>query len=586
MKSSSVILISMPWQRSDSPALQLGLLSAAAKKAGSTIRTFHAAPYLARLTGNSLYWKVANNIHPLLSEGFFGMQDNDSFPHARFEKEIAATEEITPQEYEKICTAVSQFCAMLKEPSFWSLHKVAGFSCTFNQLQASLWAAAQAKKVGCKTIFGGFLAHDDMGKELLAHPCVDTVFSGPGETGFPHWLQQGCPAGFIQASYKGLPSLVPDYDEFFSNSSAEEKEQATLPVEASRGCEYGRCAFCSQNMHRGRYTHRPSNLVASLKLLQRYPCRHLEFADTSFPVALLHDPALCRIMRETLGDIEVFTECRVLSEKDLALFASAGFTSLQTGVESLHSGILKKMCKGTRLLEVIQHLRDSWALSIGLFYNIILDMPCTSESELHEMINLLPYIHHLPPPSALVRFKLQRNSAAYHRPGEFWLNSFAPHGFHDFVDRKYPAFYYTFTNENPLPEELLHEAHDAFSAWDLAFDSSAPLLMAECAPRQVTIRDRRQICGDRPSDYVLEGDAALTLQACKNIKKYTELAQEFNPAQLGSALAILRSRWLILEEAEQVLALPVFTQKGIIPRQQLARDPLDSWYTRDAAATI
>ena len=53
-----------------------------------------------------------------------------------------------------------------------------------------------------------------------------------------------------------------------------------------------------------------------------------------------------------------------------------------------------------------------------------------AKKEIEEMLELLPLLHHLPPPTALVSFQLQRNSPVFRNPRRYGLDDVRPHPWH------------------------------------------------------------------------------------------------------------------------------------------------------------
>ncbi len=572
-----ILLLAMPWQRADAPSIQLGLLSAALKERGLEVKTWPAAPRLAKILG-SLYWKVANNLFPLLGEAFFAAHRRPDFPQAAFERALAETRELTPRQIKKIQRGVETFLRDLQIKRPWAGFDAAGFSVTFNQLQASLWAAEEAQKDGCRVVFGGFLAHGDLGRELLArNDFIDAVISGPGERALPAWLLADDPPDFVEADPEPL-WLEPDYDEYFQNLSASDLSKATLLLEASRGCEHGACAFCAQNIAPGRLACPPERLKETVDgLARRYPSRWLEFVDTSFPPEILADPAL----RESLGRFKSFTECRALTAREMAHLAEAGFKSVQVGVESLHPTTLKKINKGASLLDNLACLRDSALYKLTIIYNIILDLPGTTKTELEETAALLPSLQHLPPPRALVPFQLQRGSPIFRRPESHGLTITGPHSHHEFLGPGHPPLYFDYVRPSPLAAADLEAAHLAYKRWHELYDSKAPLLTARGDAQGFKISDRRVFGQDSgPLDYRLEPPASRILAACRKPQKKEIVARLAGP-DLEAVLDGLAERKLILAAEGQYLALPVFQpRKGRWPAKSRP-EPLDSYFAPD-----
>ena len=577
MNAQSLLIVSMPWARADAPSLQLGILKAHLLSAGVKVKTLHAAPRLAKLLGKQQYWQVANNIHPLLSEACFASVQDPDFPHAEFIKRMMDTQEFSQQQIERLLNLVEFFCEELAAEKPWESYDIVGFSCTFNQLQASLWAAGEAKKYGCRTVFGGFLLQGDMGKKLLKYVSVDAVIDGPGELGLPEWMRQGCPSGYYSVS-SGLPvPRIPEYDDYFADMPEKEQEEKTLLLETSRGCEHGACAFCTQNARLGRHIYPASYLDECLKnFMQQYSCRALEFADTSFPVQVAENIPKNSSGKKHLERYHVFAESRAINSSEMRIFSQAGFSQLQIGIESLHSAVLDKIQKGSSLLENVCCLRESWNHKIHIMYNIILDMPGMTETEVREMISMLPLLYHLPPPSALVSFQLQLNSAVFRHPEKYGITKISPHAHHALFGPEYPSFYFSFSQTSSLSSTLLEEAHEAFSRWEHTFTCQQPLAVVRFWDEYVEVYDARFCEGSKK--YRLGKDAARLLRMCRNPQPDFLLRKRIG-VSFPAVLEDLLECGLLLEENGRYLTLPVMVWKNKDIFPQAEREPMDSYFT-------
>jgi ribosomal peptide maturation radical SAM protein 1 len=581
MTEPRILLVAMPWQRADAPSLQLGLLKTGLASRGFRADCLHAAPRLSKLLGRELYWRVANNLHPLLGEAFFAAVRRADFPFARFEKDLTKSEELERGEWENVFAAVRRFCSDLEAENLWARYDVVGFSCTFNQLQASLWAAASAKKHGCRVVFGGFLTRGNFGRELLNNSFIDAVIAGPGETGLPTWLESGRRRGYFDNSTALPLPLVPDYDDYFSALSERERRKACLIMESSRGCEHDKCAFCAQNSMSGRHCYSSEYVADCLEeLAKRHPCREIEFADTSFPFPLLSGLGSGRVI-EVLRRFTAFAECRVPKSGEMAGLAKAGILNVQVGIESLQEDILRRMRKGATLLDNVRCLRESWEYGIFVGYNIILDMPGTTPNELHEMTELLPRLHHLPPPTSLVPFQLQRDSDVYKNPQRYQVRTIFSHQEQALLGDGHPPFYFGFSTASAVTGTDLQVAHTAFNTWSKAYNFRYPLLRVKFQKNNALVFDARPSCeSTTPVNYQLAHPHSSVLRDCLPTQSKNRLKTKYGDA-IHSVLAELSAKGLILEKNQHCLSLPVpLPTKGRLPVQR-KREPLDSYFTDD-----
>ncbi|MDE5831564.1 MAG: hypothetical protein K2H64_01005, partial [Desulfovibrio sp.] len=135
LEKRGILLVSMPWQRHDAPSLQLAILKRALAADGFEADIFEGGPALARDLGGDLYWRAANNLHPVLGECLFKEGASDSVDELVSE-ELRRSMEFSPREIEKLRREIKSFCDSSRKAAFWKLYKIAAFSCTFNQVQA------------------------------------------------------------------------------------------------------------------------------------------------------------------------------------------------------------------------------------------------------------------------------------------------------------------------------------------------------------------------------------------------------------------------------------------------------------------
>jgi hypothetical protein len=423
------------------------------------------------------------------------------------------------------------------------------------------------------------MAHGDMGKELLENACVDAVIDGPGEIAVPRWINQGCPSGFFTATCISHSYLVPEYDDYFSNIPHDDHFNSTLLLEASRGCDYGACTFCAQNSIQGRFVYPADYIISCLNHFnENYQCKHIEFADTSLPIKLFKYLTKNSDLPALTKSKYVFAESRCLASSDMCQIAKAGFSNLQIGVESLSQGVLNLMKKDSTLLENICCLRESWNYGITLNYNIILDMPGTTIDDYNKMLNLLPFIHHLPPPTSLIRFQLQRNSPVFKHPERYNIFNIIPHHYHRFLNSAHPTFYYSFSNKHTLSSQLLQNAHNEFKKWELNFDYSKPLCIARLFNNHAEITDTRSnLPLIHPNQYSLTKEASAILKICRKPQPL-HLIKQISSKYSSSPIYDLINLGLIIESDGFYATLPVLIHNDEFLPVQQKRDPIDSYF--------
>ncbi len=461
-----------------------------------------------------------------------------------------------------------------------------GLTCTFNQVFASLALAERIKRNHPKirTVFGGSNLHGKLGQGFLeSFSCIDCVISGPGEEALLRYVCAEAPAERVflnGSSGSAVTPVAPDYEEYFADLPEVWRPAASVVAVASRGCHYGRCVFCAQNLEPGCEVY-PADWVGAClgQLLSRHGRRRVEFADTAFPVSLLGSDHGEGLGREAAGIFAEFTAG--LSERQFDQIRRAGFDTIQVGIESFHSGVLRRMGKPADLLTNVRCLKLAYERGIEVGYNLILDFPSTTPADLEEMLGLLPLLFHLPPPTALVPFQLQYRAPILDQAGAYGLTDIRPHRHYRWLDAGFEAgglapFYLEFHNRAPLPTRLLEQAHSLCVRWHERYGAGA-LLLDQPGDHDRVVVDRR---GDTERRFELSGLAVSILDDTQRPKLERKLRLEWgrDPA-FDSILDQLVKLGLVLRDAGKLLALPTRP-----PSRRPMLDPLESYFAPEEMA--
>lgn len=193
-----------------------------------------------------------------------------------------------------------------------------------------------------------------------------------------------------------------------------------LPLEISRGCYYGRCAFC--NLSTG--TNAKYRIVSPLKICQfmssfqkKYHVEEIIFSTLAI------SPNLLRQVSRYLIDynIDMRWSCWIrpennLTKEDVDLAKQAGCRAFYITPESFSQGVLDKMRKGLKvekIIEIIQHIQEV-GLCKGL--NILPGFPGETLEEFWETIEMC---RKLKLSGEFYPFHLLKNSPAYNNPEKY-----------------------------------------------------------------------------------------------------------------------------------------------------------------------
>jgi len=131
--------------------------------------------------------------------------------------------------------------------------------------------------------------------------------------------------------------------------------------------------------------------------------------------------------------------------------------SVQAGVESLSSSVLKLMDKGVTGFHNVRLLRDSETVGLTVIWNYLYGFPGEPDEDYAAIIEQMPALHHLYPPEGMARIALERFSPFFNNP-ELGFAERAPH-------RQYRLAY-------DLPESELHDLAYLFETPPLGIDQA------------------------------------------------------------------------------------------------------------------
>jgi hypothetical protein len=176
-------------------------------------------------------------------------------------------------------------------------------------------------------------------------------------------------------------------------------------LEFSRGCWWNKCTFCNLNLQWQGYRWKSAATVVTEieQQAKRHKCLDFCFTDNALPPK--ETDLFFKHMAANKADYEFFAELRVITTPEIMpLYRQGGLTSIQVGIESLSSSLLKKMEKGSRCIDNIAAMRQSAEAGITLDGNLICEFPGSNEQEVQETLENLDFVLPYPPLSSAVFF--------------------------------------------------------------------------------------------------------------------------------------------------------------------------------------
>ena len=470
--SADVCLVSMPYYNPHLPSLALGLLQAMLNAGGIETRSVYANLLFIEQLGLPLYNKhhVPDPRLPLGEWSFSQIAfpgfdaDEDKFICATYPfmgKRRGQTLEAYREEIRFVRRQAEVFVNDLAENILRLSPRIVGCTSSLAQKVPSIALLRKIRELNPKvvTLMGGADCETVMG--LTAHQhftWVDYIVSGEGEdlivplvdSIFEYGRQvpvELLPKGVFAPlhredgyrkikdqgvnSYRAVADsferqITPVYQDYFDTfaqlPTLSGLIRPSLPIQASRGCWYGKCKFCGLNAPEIPYRSRQGWAVFSEleELSGQYNVEHFEFLDNVLNKEHIDD--LLTKLVDRGAPYKLFFEIRSnLTRKQIKRLSASGVVICQPGIESLHSDALKAMRKGVTVWQNIQTLKWCRQYGIKAKWSIIYDLPDDQDHWYQEMAELVPLLTHLSEPMGVLEVQYQRNSHYFDKADEYAL---------------------------------------------------------------------------------------------------------------------------------------------------------------------
>jgi len=233
---------------------------------------------------------------------------------------------------------------------------------------------------------------------------------------------------------------VPDYADYFKTLNtfpSAKRFFPQLPMETSRGCWWRKkspsgkstgCAFCNLNLQwKGYRSKTGPRIIQEIEDLSlKHQTLSISFMDNLLPAKNARE-IFTGVARLTKG-YRFFAEIRATTRFPvLAAMGSAGVETVQVGVEALSTTLLRKLNKGTTVMDNLQIMRDCETPGLpALSGNLILQFPSSDEQDVAETLENLSFA--LPfRPLKTAPFWLGYASPVYDDPGAFGIRKKGNH---------------------------------------------------------------------------------------------------------------------------------------------------------------
>jgi ribosomal peptide maturation radical SAM protein 1 len=538
-----VALISMPTLSARFPSFQLALLKPTLERAGIPVQTFSLFMYF----GERIGWKVSETIADvwpsmvgewIWTKAAFGdeIEPHDAEYFKAYEhifKAVCSRAGCTVKRFQKIRDKQApEFIEYCAETVDWSRFSLIGFSVVFQQTLASL-ALAKAIKQRCPGIpivFGGASLEDDIADEIMREcPQVDYIHCGDAELSFPEMVKR-LERGESMEGVRGVmwrneagkteyagraPNFaamdetpMPDFDEYFyarregGYEDFDEACEPMIPIETARGCWWGEkhhCTFCGLNRSGMEFRAKsPEQVLEQLDYLsKKYGVFSFNAIDNI--MAPEYTDKLFRRLAEANTDLEIHYEIRPnLSRTQLGRMRKGGLYSVQPGVESLATNVLKSMRKMTTGMRNVELIKWCTYYGISCMYNILMRFPGETEEDYRMQAALVPKIAHLQPPWGIVKARADRGSPMFTEPETQSIRRLKPALCYDYIFPKRfnlerVSYYFDHEMDNVVDEEHYDDLLEGVAQWQQSWtDDGHPFLRYRKAFSSILIEDGRR----------------------------------------------------------------------------------------------
>jgi len=558
------------------PSFQLGLLKPTLERNGIPTQTFSLFMYF----GSHVGWRVNEalaDVYPCMvgewiwSKAAFGDFANDDEYLEMYDSTLRAIcyqagceVSLLRRIREEIAPSFIDFCLTSVD---WSRFGLIGFSVVFQQTLASI-ALARALKdryPSIPIILGGAGLEDDIAEELMSGcPQIDYIHCGDAEESFPEMVQR-LSRGESMQGLRGLmwrdsgklafagraPNFsdmnqtpVPNFDEYFyarregGYEDSEIADEVMLPIETARGCWWGmknHCTFCGLN--RAGMEFRAKDTANVLQQLEALSSRYgiLDFNAIDNIMAPEYTDKLFGHLAQAKTDFRIHYEIRPsLTRTQLRHMREGGLFSVQPGVESLSTHLLKLMKKhttGMRNLELIK-----WCTYYGInnLYNILLRFPGETLEDYRIQCEVIAKIPHWQPPWAIAKARADRGSPMYTAPETQSITKLVYSPCYDYLFPKNRfnlervSYYFEHEMGDTLEEQQYDEIFELVDNWQRVWQQRPrPFLTYRKALATIRIDDGRN---GHTSSATYAGNDASLYEYCADARSRKEIQAKFEDA--------------------------------------------------------
>jgi ribosomal peptide maturation radical SAM protein 1 len=500
---TDICLVMPPCADVSFPHLGTAVLKSACQQRGLATRIVYGNLMLAARIGHESYEAIEHT--PLRA-----MVGDLLFRDLAYPPDVAAAlpapEPLAPEVqalFDRIAPAIESAVNEMVEEILAMRPRILGLSSTFQQTMACSAIARQvkARAPDIRIVLGGANAAWPICLGLSrAFPWIDHIFAGESDIHFPEFCTRLIYDGVVPAERVIRSQAIrdmrvvcaPDFSDYFKTVRALQAAGSlpdTLPryitAESSRGCWWGaksHCTFCGLNGDDGMaFRHKPAEqMLTELHALARDCVPTIHMTDNILPRSYLTELLPALAMREPR--LHLFYEIKSnMTRPEVETMARAGVATVQPGIESLSSPVLKLMRKGVSAQQNIALLRDCAATGIRVAWGVICGFPGEAAADYAAMAEVIPLLAHLDPPLAMHRIVIDRFSPLYRGHRDNGVGAVTPFGtyralYPPAIDPADIAYHFDgdYSTELLDDADLLGRLDGAIAAWRAASTGQPP----------------------------------------------------------------------------------------------------------------
>jgi ribosomal peptide maturation radical SAM protein 1 len=612
-EKKSLLLASMPFAETSIPSIQLGLLQSYLKERDVTVNSRHLYLKAADYYGLHNYNFLINSPNdPYVAQMVFSKyvfpehwkKNKEKFRYY-YENILSYNNSFLENlSFDKYTEQTDRFMEWILNNIAWDKHDIIGFTLNYGQFLASLAFAKKIKQQypEKKIVFGGSTTINELGQKILStFDYVDFIVSGEGEEALflltTDFEKYHTTPGLI---YKEKNKTIwnenktcidmntlpyPCFESYFNEIGNISQEilqyhqlYGRLPIELSRGCWWNNCTFCNVGSYNNRYREKNyDRFVDELQFLSdTYNMLDFQVIGTTLPQKGYTD--LCEKIICLNRDFTLIIESRAgsLKSNDYSLLRQAGFTHIQTGIETFSTNYIKKINKGVRVIDNIAALKFCKENHIKNSYNLIINYPNEESIDFKQTEkNIQLFQKYLEPPS-ISKFVVGFQSPIYTNFEQFNIEKLEPKTIdtimypEEILDKNF-FFFYSFKRKKQQSEKPWKKL---VSSWEKNYlqqkilSAKRNIALEELVfyykdgGNFIKIYDKRH--SDNAMIYMLNSDERKVFLACTDVVSKTELEDksiDIHSSELNQILNSFVEAGIVYKENEWYLSLPISYQK-------------------------